>query len=311
SIGGGYASPRSRETLARLSKISTNSISVMPFAFSRDPKQPEISFVHRNPQGETDEGSVRAVVDARSLGMSALIKPQIWLPGAFVGEVAMGSEEDWVRWFAAYRRFLVHHALVAEASGAAIFSAGTELAATETRRRPWLETIAAGRLAAGATLTYACNWAAGAARVSFWGSLDAIGVDFYDALATELQAADADLEAGARRAAAPLAELARRAGKPVLFTEAGYPPVKGAWLTPHDENTGRPSEPVDAARSIAAVFRALERETWWRGVYWWKAFSDGRGARPDDRGFNLLGTPSERAIAEGFARLASEKRASR
>ena len=30
-----------------------------------------------------------------------------------------------------------------------------------------------------------------------------------------------------------------------------------------------------------------------------------------NRGYNLLGTPSEKAVAEGFARLAGEKRASR
>jgi hypothetical protein len=311
SIGGGYVSPRSRETLQKLTKLSANAISVMPFAFSREPKKPEITFVHRSPQGETDEGTVRAVADARSLGMTAMIKPQIWLPGVFVGQVAMASEEEWGRWFSNYRRFVVHHALVAEASGAAIFCIGTELVGTEDRRRQWLETIAAVRLATGAALTYASNWAAGAPRVSFWDSLDAVGVDFYDPLSSDANASDAVLEAGARRAAAPLAELARRTGKPVLFTEAGYPPVRGAWLAPHDENTGRPLSPGDAARSISAVFRALERESWWRGVYWWKAFSDGRGARSNDRGYNLLGTPSERAVAEGFARLAGEKRASR
>ena len=311
SIGGGYVSPRSRETLTRLSKLSANSISVMPFGFSRETKKPEISFVHRNPQGETDEGTVRAVADARSLGMTAMIKPQIWLPGAFVGEVAMGSNEDWSRWFAGYRRFLVHHAIVAEASGAAIFCVGTELVGTEPRRPQWIETIAAVRLATGAVLTYASNWAAGAPRVSFWDALDAVGVDFYDPLSPDVNASDAQLEEGARQAAVPLVELARRTGKPVLFTEAGYPPVRGAWLRPHDENSGRPLSPGDAARSISAVFRALERESWWRGVYWWKAFSDGRGARSNDRGYNLLGTPAERAVAEGFARLAAEKRASR
>jgi len=311
SISGGYVSPRSRETLSKLTKLSANAISVMPFAFSREPKKPELSFVHRSPQGETDEGTLRAVADARSLGMTAMIKPQIWLPGVFVGEVTMASEEEWGRWFSNYRRFVVHHALVAEASGAAIFCIGTELVGTEDRRRQWLETIAAVRLATGATLTYAANWAAGAPRITFWDSLDAVGVDFYDPLSSDANASDADLEAGARRAAGPLAELARRTGKPVLFTEAGYPPVRGAWLAPHDENTGRPLSPGDAARSISAVFRALARESWWRGVYWWKAFSDGRGARPDDRGYNLLGTPAEKAVAEGFARLAGEKRASR
>jgi hypothetical protein len=311
SVGGSYASPRSKETLARVSKLSVNSVSVMPFAFSRDPKRPEISFVHRSPQGETDEGTVRAVADARALGMTAMIKPQVWLPGAFVGEVAMGSEEDWRRWFDAYRRFVVHHALVAEASGAALFCVGTELVGSESHRKEWMETIAAVRLATGAPLTYASNWAAGAPRVPFWGALDAIGVDFYDPLSSNVNASEAELEAGARRAAAPLSELARKTGKPVLLAEAGYPPVRGAWIEPHDENTGRPLAPGDAARAIAAVFRALDRETWWKGVYWWKAFSDGRNARADERGYNVLGSPAEKVIAEGFARLAAERRASK
>ena len=88
-----------------------------------------------------------------------------------------------------------------------------------------------------------------------------------------------------------------------MFTEAGYPLAKAPWLAPHDENSGRPAAASDAARAIAAVYRALEKEPWWRGVYWWKAFSSGRDARPDERGFNVLGGAPERAISEGFARL--------
>ena len=89
----------------------------------------------------------------------------------------------------------------------------------------------------------------------------------------------------------------------MVFAEAGYPAVRGAWITPHDENSGRPSASGDAARAVAAVFRGLSGKNWWKGVYWWKAFSSGRSARPGERGYNVLGTPSEKAIAEGFARL--------
>ena len=192
SIEASYASPRSRETLARVAKMSASSISVMPFAFMRDARRPELSFIHRHPGGETDEGTVRAVADAREMGMSAMVKPQIWLGGGrFVGEVAMESEEQWSRFFDAYRRFIVHHAVVAEAAGAALFCVGTELVGTEARGREWRATIAAVRLATGAPLTYASNWAAGAARVPFWKALDAIGVDFYDSLSKDANASDA------------------------------------------------------------------------------------------------------------------------
>jgi hypothetical protein len=305
SVEGSYASPRSRQTLARVARMSVNSISVMPFAFMRDAGLPAISFIHRSPGGETDEGIVRAVTDARELGMSAMVKPQIWLGGGrFVGEVAMRNEEDWRRFFDAYRRFLVHHAVVAEAAGASLFCVGTELVGTEGRREQWRAAIAAVRLATGAPLTYASNWAAGAPKVPFWDLLDAIGVDFYDPLSPDPGASDVKLESGVAAAAAPAERLSRETAKPVIFVEAGYPPVRGAWIAPADENSGRPPAASDAGRAVAAVFRALGGKSWWKGVYWWKAFSNGAGARPDERGYNLLGTPAEKVISEGFARLA-------
>ena len=308
SIDDSYASPRSLETLKRLSSMSVNSIAVMPYGFSRTARTPEISFVHRSPRGETDEGSVRAMTDARSLGMTAMLKPQLWIGGgAFVGTIAMGTAADWTEWFQAYRRFVVHHAIVAEASRAAIFCVGTELTETEPREKEWRETIAAVRLATGAALVYTTNWASDAPRVRFWDSLDAIGADFYDPLSPDRAASDAALAAGARRAAEPLARLSSATGKPVLFAEAGYPPVAGAWMAPHGDGSPGPLAPADAARAVRAVFAGLGREKWWRGVYWWKAFSDGQDAEASDHGFNFLGRPAGDAIAEGFrGRAAAE-----
>jgi hypothetical protein len=127
-----------------------------------------------------------------------------------------------------------------------------------------------------------------------------VGVDLYDPLGKAEKLTDAQLTEGARRVVRPLGELARQLGRPVIFTEAGYPPVRGAWIAPHDEDTRRPRSPEDAARSIAALYRALGGETWWKGVYWWKVFSDGKPAPPDERGFHFLGTPSEKAILDGF-----------
>jgi hypothetical protein len=305
SVEGSYASPRSFDTLKRLSGMSVNSIAVIPYGFSRTAHRPEIGFVHRSPRGETDEGTVRAVSDARSLGITTMLKPQIWIGGgAFVGTVVMATEDDWARWFRSYRRFAVHHAIVAEASGAALFCVGTELTGSEAREKEWRDIVAAVRLATGAPLLYATNWASGAPRVRFWDALDAIGADFYDPLSADPGATDAALVAGARSAAEPVARLSAATGKPVVFAEAGYPPARAAWTAPHEDGSGRPFAPEDAARAVRAVFAAFNGKEWWRGVYWWKAFSDGRDADASDRSFNFLGRPAGDAIAAGFRKLA-------
>lgn len=301
TVEGGYTAPASLATLKKLKELGADSISVMPYAFVREPGSDSVLFVHRSPRGETDEAVLRAVVDARSLGMTAMVKPQLWVGGgAFVGDIAMGDDAAWNRWFDAYRTYVVHSAVVAEAAGAALFCVGTELTRAEARERNWRNVIAAARLATGAPLLYAANWASGAPRVTFWDVLDAIGVDFYDPLSKSEKLKDPALDDAVRAAARPVADLAARIRKPVVFAEAGYPWVRAPWTAPHAEDAKRPAGGEDSARAIAAIFRALGGQPWWKGVYWWKTFSDGKPARPGDRGFNVLGTPAEKAIADGF-----------
>jgi hypothetical protein len=216
----------------------------------------------------------------------------------------MTSEPDWAEWFRQYREYLVRYAVVAEAGGAELFDVGVELCATERREREWREAIRGLRAATGAALVYSCNWGKGAAAVPFWDALDAIGVDFYDPLSAKTNPTDADLVEGVREAARPLMAAAARFGKPVYLTEIGYPSVAAAWLAPNDERSPRPFSARDAARCARAAFAALAGEGWCRGMFWWKAFSDGRDADADEKTFNILGRPIENAIREGFRRMA-------
>lgn len=114
-----------------------------------------------------------------------------------------------------------------------------------------------------------------------------------------------------RRVLSAACRTAAATGKAVVFAEAGFPPTRGGWTSPHEENSGRPFAPEDAARGVPAVFTALGRQNWWRGVYWWKVFSDGHDADRSDRGFNFLGRPAGDAIAAGFWRLAAAETGSR
>jgi hypothetical protein len=303
TVEGGYASPASLEALRHLKEVGADSIAVLPYGFVRDPGGDRVLFMHRTARGETDEAIVRAVVGARSLGMTAMVQPQLWVGGgASVAEIAPAEGGAGKAWFDSYRTYVVHHAVVSEAAGAAIFCVGSDLTKTEGRERDWRNLVAAVRLATGAPLVYAAAGAASASRVPFWDLLDAIGVNFFDPLASAEKAKDPALEAGVRDAARPLADLAARTNKPVLFTEAGYPWTPAPWIAPRVADARRPAGGEDSSRAVAAVYRALGAESWWKGVYWWKTLSDGKPAAASERGYNLLGTPAEKAIAEGFRR---------
>lgn len=281
-----FVSARSREALAGLASAGFGSIALRPGALVRDPEAGEILFVRRGARGETDEGLVRAIQDAHAAGMTAAVAPELVVAGGSpVGGIAMASEAAWGEWFFSYRRFLVHEAVVAEAAGADLFVVGEGLTSTQEQRNEWKQAIAAARLATGAALTYGAA-PAGAAEVPFWDGLDAIGVQFLEPLARTEKITDAVLVEGARAWARPLADLSKRlSGKPVVFTRAGYPPVRAAWMTPAD-GSGRPSAPEDAARAIAAVYRALAGEAWWRGVYW--------------PSFDASAAAAEKAVVDGF-----------
>jgi len=303
SVSGSYLSRSSAATLDRLKRDGANAVSVIPYAFQRAAAVPELRFPGRNPRGETEEGIFRAIEDARARGMSALVKPQIWLWRGFTGDIAMRSDADWTEWFRQYRAYLVRYAIVAEAAGAELFDVGVELCATERREREWRETIRSVRAVTGASLVYSCNWGKGVAAVPFWDALDAIGVDFYDPLSSSGNPTDAELVAGVRAAARPLADESARVRRPVYLTEVGFPSVAGAWLAPNDEESPRPFSAKDPARCARALFAALAGQEWCRGMFWWKAFSDGHEAIAGRKGFNILGVPIETAIREGFRRM--------
>jgi hypothetical protein len=301
TIEEGYIAPASLASLQRLASLSANSVAILPYGLVREIGSDEVLFVHRSARTETDEGIVRVILDARSLGMSAMVQPLLWVGGGeSVGAIAMADEKGWASWFQSYRRYVVHQAVVAEAAGEALFCVGTELRRAEAREREWRVLAGAVRLATGAPLVYAAEGAAGAARVTFWDALDAVGVDFFDPLTKAEKIKDPALDDAVRQAVRPIADVANRVGKPVLFTEAGYPWVKAAWALPRGDDPKLPAGGEDSARAIAAVLRVLGGESWWKGVYWWRTSSDGKAAMPGDRGYNFLGTPAEKAIADGF-----------
>lgn len=298
SLDGGYHAPSVEGRLKRLQELGADSISLMPFAYQPDPRSTELRFLNSDPTSETDVGLIYAARRAHALGLRVLWKPHLWVSHqSWPGDVRMQSEADWQAWWTVYRRFILHHAMLAEWSGSELFSVGVELSKTLDREREWRRLIADVRRLYSGVVTYASNWSGGMEHVTFADDLDLMGVDAYWPLSSASDASAEDLQRGARQVASHLAAFAATSGRPLLLTEVGFAARQAAWVEPHGEG-GDYSE-ADQAAAYRALLEALGRPPWLAGAYVWKAFSADRGAsgRPD---FRFLDRQAEEDVERWF-----------
>ena len=295
----GYHAPGIDAQLERLRELGADSVSLMPFAYQPAPTQPDLWFLNRRPSSETDVGLVHAARRAHAHGFHVLWKPHIWVShDSWPGEIEMGSEDDWQSWWRSYRRWLVHHAVLARFTGSEMLSVGVELGKTVSREKEWRELIAAVRQVYPGRLTYAGNWWGDYDRVAFWDALDAVGVDAYFPLHHESEADREALAAGARKVVGELAKAAETYGKPVILTEVGYAARHSPWVSPHEEGGEVSEEHQHLAYEV--FLDTLGRPDWLAGMYIWKVFSHPSVENRNRPDFRFLGRSAEKAVRGYF-----------
>jgi hypothetical protein len=294
----GYDSGAARAALDAWKTAGADAVSLMPFAFQRTPTSAELRWRLSHPGSETDAQMRAGIRAARAHGLFVLVKPHIWVPGSWPGAIAPPSGDAFRSWWTAYGDFIVHHARIAAEEGADALAVGTELSLLQGRPE-WGALIARVRAVFPGFVVYAANW--DATDVPFAPDLDAVGVDLYAPLSEDPAATDERLRAGAERVVASLDALAERTRRPVLLTEAGYPARHACWMRPNEEVGA--VDPDAQRRATEALLFALSARAHpaIRGLFWWKAFSDGRAAEPADGGFRIGGRPAEAALARFFA----------
>jgi hypothetical protein len=300
SLEGGYASAACARELATLRAAGAGWVSLSPFGYLPDEHTPEIwPSAQGGPEEENDESVCEAAARARALGLRVWLAPQLWTRG-WAGQVEFGST-GWADFFEAYREYLVHYAVLADRERLDGLFVGHELPSA-TARDParWRSLIADARALYGGTLSYAANWDE-VARVPFWDALDLISVSFYTPLATAPTREGSALRAGAAKALAPLATLARTFGRPVLLSEVGYPAIAGAAVRPWEEAAG-PPDPETQLACYRAALEAMDPADWLAGAFWWKWSSSGAGGGPGDRSFTPRGKPAEAVLRESLKR---------
>jgi hypothetical protein len=282
----GYGSEASFRQLARLKELGTNSVTLVPYGFTRAPEETDVRWTGTD---ETDDRVARTIREARRLGLASVLKPQLWARGRWTGDIAFVDDDAFRLWISSYREFMLHYARLAETERADLLVIGTELGGVTIHEAEWRALIREVRQVYRGPLTYAANWGREFETLAFWDELDFLGVNFYYPLA----APGEQPRAGSprlRELGRTLKEMSRKHRKPVLFTEVGYAASATAAAEPWKEETA-PLDPAMQARCYEVVFEAFYREPWLAGMHWWKWPSHGRGSA-EDPSFSPLGKPA-------------------
>ena len=297
----GYLSKRSDDALRQLESLGTDAVAVVPYTFMEDPTRPVHLPIPRRPGSETDEGVIHSLLTAKGLGMTVMLKPQIWTRG-WPGDIRMDTDEDREAFFDHYYRWIRHYAMLAEIYQVEFLCVGVELVQmTVGYQREWVEMIEKLRKIYSGPMVYAANWDREFDRVTFWDHLDYIGVNAYFPLAYEDAPADEELKEGFRKALGSIRSVHQRFRTPVLITEIGFTSTAAPWREPHVRDRSKPVNLDDQARVYEIAFSELAgTRSWIRGIYWWKWPSDLEHGGEDHTGFTPNRKPAEDVVRKWY-----------
>ena len=296
----GYGSEVSAHSLDRLSELGTTWISITPFGFQRSPEDPSFQWGGSR-FSESDERLRQVTAQAHARQIRVMIKPHIWLrPPAWVGMVEPPTETAWSTWFATYREFILHYAVLAQDVGIEALCIGNELSETTYREDAWRGLIAEVRTVYDGALTYGAHadevW-----NVPFWDALDFIGVSAYFELASRPSPTYAEIERAWQPLMTRLERLSARWERPVLFTELGYRSVDFAVQYPWKYSDSTPVNLQLQADAYAAFFETVWTEPWFAGVYWWTWSSLADDGGPTDDDYTPRGKPAEDILRQYYS----------
>jgi len=313
---GGYVGPEAKAQLRRLRELGANAISVVPYGFVRDINATSIYLSRTD---ETDQELSQVNHTAHRLGFVVMLKPQLWIGwGRFTGEIRLADPTSKERWMRSYREFILHYARLAELERFDVLCIGNELEGMTRNEKEWRNLIAEVRRVYHGPITYAANWGAEFEHLRFWDALDFIGLNNYYPLravasgpvsadGSEPLAMNGDLIVGAQALVARIEAVHDKWERPVLFTEVGFPSVRGGSAEPWIEDPRRGIALQEQAAGYEAIFESFTGRPWLKGMFWWKWPSHGRGGGPQDPSYVPLGKPAEEVLRGWYTRLAAKE----
>ncbi|MCY3772659.1 MAG: hypothetical protein OXG98_11660 [Gemmatimonadetes bacterium] len=316
-VGGRREMPEDALPAAR--ELGIEWLALTPFGWMENHNTPSVRMNRRGRfWGETDHGLRTTARKARELGFQLMLKPHIWLTrpvdNGWIGMIDFDSEEEWLKWEADYRTFILHYAELAQAEDMAILCIATELS-NPVRTRPhfWKALIEEIRTVYSGRLTYAANWYRDYDVVELWPHLDYIGVNAYFPLTDRSGPGVPEIMAGWKPYIESIGRLAEEHDKPVLFTEVGYKNAPGSTIRPWEwpprrrrwsgetEQDNHRTDQDEQVNAYEALFRSVGQLPWFRGLFIWKWYPNATRITVDRIEFSPQNKEAERVLQRWYS----------
>lgn len=234
-----YYSDSLKPELASIDKIADmgfNSLQIATSMFQRDGASEDVQIKEGPGFGPSADDLIKLIKHAKQRGLIVALMPQINFiqprGNEWRGKI---QPNDWGPWWRSYTKAIAHFADIAKAGGADLFYVGCELLSTQRDAGHWRRVIAVAHQHFPGALSYSTNWDS-YQNVGFWPSLDAIGISSYWDMTTMARDPEhptpAELAARWAQIRDQVVGYARQQGRPVLFTELGYPSLPWALRDP-------------------------------------------------------------------------------
>lgn len=296
--------PFTSNPIENIKAVNASWIAVVPFGFTRKGQN---TVGHDSPWqwwGETKKGIVESTKLAHEQGIKVMLKPQIYIPGGWIGDLDFKSKKDWTIWEDSYRDYIMHFVNIAIEQNIEMLCIGTELKiSVKKREKFWRQLISEIKEVYAGKLIYSANWDS-YKDVPFWDALDYIGVSAYFPLTKTKTPEKNELLKKWRPITKEIKKYCQKMNKQIIFTEYGYLSVDGcayrAWEL--EKKVGQLSINEQAqANAIESILSSFWQQDYWAGGFLWKWFPNGMGHEGYvDKDYTPQNKLSEKTLAKWY-----------
>lgn len=260
--------------------VNADWIAVIPYAFTRV-GEPKVYFnTERQWWGERDIGVRETIELAQASNINVLLKPQVYIPRSWVGELDFDTDADWAKWETDYRSYIMTFVQIAKEYDVPAFCIGTEFKIGVVKREAfWRKLIKDIRTVYDGKLVYASNWDE-FKLVPFWDALDIVGINSYFPLTDDKTPDVEKLKKAWLPHKKAIRNFYNKTKKPIVFTEYGYLSVDGCASKTWELEAKVNQLPINAqaqANAIQALLETFWDEPYWHGGFLWKWFPNMAG----------------------------------